>query len=154
MKETLDQAKARIRARLDAYDGGLGDGTIDEEAKPLIVVLELLGIETTASCGGHADFLKFGYPWMQGILKDRDKNHRQRKQIEGWLTEFNSCRHQNAVALRLNPHVLNGFRIATQDETDNGRALGKLSFRLVRKAQAEFRAFTQFLEAKVDASGI
>lgn len=144
-------------ARLDAYGSNEGDDVvIDDEIKGGVAALNLLGYETTASCGGHPDEEGMALPMLQGILpNNRAKGKLAHKEVGALVDEFNANR-RGPYLLALHPEVTWGFRIESIAEKEAERMMieDEVGYdhdkmrTLKLGAQAEFRAFEEFLKGK------
>lgn len=145
-------------AALDAYGNNKEDDVpIDENIKECTVALNMLGIHTTASCGGHIEGDRNSFPMMQGILEDdAGGNSRARKEVGVLLDTFNKG--QNGEnQLELLPEVTEGYRIVSVSERAGLEIEGseepadKEKHReLVVEAQKTFQEFTDFLKNKFE----
>ncbi len=143
---------------LNAYGSREGeDVPIDEEVKECVAALNVLGMQTTASCGGHPEKDGLGFPVVQGILeKYPDENHSPREKVQALIDEFNSGR-TTPFTMRLHPEVIDGFRIESIVSEEGERMMAKNESgydrqkmkELILGAQAEFHAFADFLKQKI-----
>jgi hypothetical protein len=146
-------------AQLNAYGNKEGeDVPIDAEIKECVTAFNLLGLKTTASCGGHPEDEGLGFPMLQGILENDDKgNLSAHERAQALIDEFNSGRPVTPFTLHLNPLVAEGFRIESiaqqegermMEDNEEGYDREKMKV-LGLGTQAEFQAFTEFLKSKV-----
>lgn len=160
----LDEKRRKwesVMAELNIYGSREGDDVpIDEGIKECIAALNLLGMPTTASCGGHPEDEGLGFPMVQGILEHGldETNRASREQAESLVDEFNAGR-STPFTLRLHPDVTNGFRIESvvseegeQMMIENEEGYDRKKMKALKLgAQAEFHAFTEFLKQKTFA---
>ena len=90
---------------LNAYGNKEGeDVPIDEEIKECITAINLLGLATTASCGGYPEKDGLGFPLLQGILEDDViGGQHARDRAQALIGEFNSARPASVFTILLNP---------------------------------------------------
>ncbi len=152
-----------------------GDGPVDDNIVEAVAALNALGIETTASCGGHID-KSLGTPMLQGILCEPGKDRVQRTKVLALMDEFNVGRDEN-YKLILNKITPEGFRIENAICEEVDREAEKLFYamskedqdrdnfvqhyepvgrarveKLVWRGQKEFADFTEFLKRKYFSS--
>lgn len=138
-------------AELDQYGNKPEeDIPIDDNIKETIASLNLLGIPTSASCGGHFEGGDVSYPMIQGIFETEEENNASRQRIEALVDEFNSV-HNDEDSLIFNPEVLLGYRIESSLNPrikQNKESLDEGDISPIETAQSTFSAFTEFLKSK------
>lgn len=149
-----------VMSELNAYPLNRGeegaDVPVDEEIKECLAAMNVLGMQTTASCGGHPEDEGLGFPMVQGILEnDIDGSRSSREAVQLLLDEFNVER-STPFILYLHPEVTDGFRIESMASAEGERMMveneegydGEKMKSMKLGAQKEFQAFTEFLKRK------